>query len=201
MDETRTWTQRERTVEESAKILHALDARTLQRRAIRLSIEIPIELPLGYEIPHRTTQLFDEAGACYTNGQYNGCILVLATGVEDGLRKLLKASQSRRLHKLIQDGVNVGIIKVEEANVLLELKDYRNQATHSDIVALASGLKLSHQTVRLTQHGAEASSDWEDFEPESQSDMETAVALRAERKVGDIFAKVREVVYDIFDRC
>ena len=97
--------------------------------------------------------------------------------------------------------MNAGVIKVEEAKVLLELKNYRNQATHSDIVRLASGLKLSQQTAQLTQHGAGASSDWEEFEPESQSDMETAVALRAERKVGDIFAKVREVVYDIFDRC
>ncbi len=37
---------------------------------------------------------------------------------------------------LIQDGVDAGFIAVVEADVLRELKAYRNQATHSDIARL-----------------------------------------------------------------
>ena len=149
MDKARVVWQRKRTIEECASILRALDERTLQRRAERLSAEIPIELAIDYEIPHRTDQVFDEAGRCITNGLYNGCVLVLATGVEHGLRMLLKASKRRRLNYLIQDGVDAGFITVGESDVLRELKNYRNQATHSDIARLASGLKLSRQTAWL----------------------------------------------------
>ena len=46
----------------------------------------------------------------------------------------------------------------------------------------------------------EASPNFEGFKPESQFDMETAVDLRAEKRVCELFGKVREVVYDIFDR-
>lgn len=200
MDQERKSWQPKRTISECAVILRSLDARTIQRRAERLSAEIPILPSIGFEIPHRTDQLFDEAGRCFTNGMYNGCVLVLATGVEHGLRELLKASKRSHLYTLIEDGVKTGFISVAESHVLKELTDYRNQAVHSDIARLASGLKLSRQDARLQPCGVETSSDWEEFEPESQSDMEIAVDLREENRVGELFAKVREVVYDIFDR-
>lgn len=200
MTHKRTWIQRHRRVEDCLQVLRSLDSRTLQRRAGRLSIETQIETPVGFYMPNRTALLFDEAGACFTNGQYNGCVFVLATGVEYGLRKLLNSPKSRRLNKLIQDGVDTGNITAGEADVLGELRNYRNQATHSDIARLAVGIRLSRQSVKLTPHGEESTSEWEEFEPQSQSDMETAVHLAAEEKVGELFLKVREAMYEIFDR-
>lgn len=200
MTQERTWIQRHRSVGECLQILRRLDARSLQRRAERLSIEAQIVTPAGHCMPNRTVQLFDEAGACFTNGQYNGCVLVLATGVEHGLRKLLKSSKNRLLHELIQDGVNTGVVTDAEADVLQKLKGYRNDATHSNIDQLATRTILWRQTAILTNWGVKASSDWEKIVPETQDHKEIASDLAAERKVGELLVQVREILHDIFDR-
>lgn len=142
----------------------------------------------------------DEAGACFTNGQYTGCILCLATAVEHGLRELLIMDKRSSLLKLIEEGVERGVVNSSEGVVLHALREYRNYATHSRIDNLAAGKTLQRQRVVLTEHGMMTSSDWEEFEPEFQYEKEIAADLSAEGKVGDLFIKVREIVYDICDR-
>ena len=105
-----------------------------------------------------------------------------------------------KLNRLVEIGVQVRVVNDAEADVLRALKNYRNVVTHSDIDNLAVGTILWRQNANLTIGGVEASSDWEKIIPESQDHKEIASDLIAERKVGDLLVKVREVVHDIFDR-
>ena len=161
---------------------------------------VQIETPVGFYMPSWTTDLLDEAGVCYTNGQYTGCILSLAAGVEHGLRELLRMNDNSVLDKLIRVGVARGVVNGDESTILQALKEYRNHATHSHIDDLAAGKALQRQKVVLTEQGMMASSVWEEFEPESQGEKEMAASLSAVDKVGDLLVKVREVLYDICDR-
>ncbi len=200
MHEQIGWSQRARSVEECATILQTLDARTLQRRAERLSIEGQIQTEIRFDMANRTADLLDEAGACFTIGQYTGCVLALATGVEHGLRELLDQPKAIKLNKLIQVGVDALIVTDAEAKVLQALKDYRNQVTHSDIDELAAGTTLRRSTANFKTSGVEVVSDWETIIPESQDHKEIASDLAAERIVGTLLVNVNHVVHDIFGR-
>ena len=74
MDPTRRWIEKQRSVEECLEVLRSLDTRTLRRRVERLSLITRVEIPFGAHLPNRTNHLFDEAKACFTNGEYNGCV-------------------------------------------------------------------------------------------------------------------------------
>ena len=200
MHEQIGWSQRARSVKECATILNTLDARTLQRRAERLSIEGQIQTEIRFDMASRTPDLLDEAGACFTNGQYTGCVLALATGVEHGLRELLDMPKSFKLNKLIQVGVEALVVNDAEAAVLRALKNYRNQVTHSDIDDLAAGTTLWRHTANMTMGRVQATSPWERIIPESQDEKEIASDLAAERIVGNLLVKVNQVVHDIFSR-
>lgn len=200
MHEQIGWSQRARSVKECATILNTLDARTLQRRAERLSIEGQIQTEIRFDMANRTADLLDEAGACFTNGQYTGCVLALATGVEHGLRELLDMPKSFKLNKLIQVGVEALVVNDAEAAVLRALKNYRNQVTHSDIDDLAAGTTLWRHTANMTMGRVQATSPWERIIPESQDEKEIASDLAAERIVGNLLVKVNQVVHDIFSR-
>jgi len=102
---------------------------------------------------NRTVGLLDEAGACFTIGQYTGCVLALATAVEHGLRELFDQPKSFKLNKLIRVGVDALVINEAEADVLRALKNYRNQVTHSDIDDLAKGTTFRRQTTNMTIGG------------------------------------------------
>ena len=201
MNESKGWSGRAKSVEECAIVLRLLDENTLQRRAERLSIELQFETAPWFRMPNRTTDLLDEAGACFTNGQYTGCVLALATGAEHGLRELLNQPKTFKLNKLIQVGFDALVVTAAEADVLRALKSYRNQVTHSDIDDLAAGTTLQRRAANLTKRGTEVVSEWETIIPESQDHKEIASDLAAERKVGDLLVNVNEVLHDIFGRC
>ena len=200
MTQKRTWSQRQRSVEACVIVLRDLDERTLARRAKRLSIEPVNEFPVDYHIPNRTGWLLDEAGACFTNGQYTGCVLALAAAAEHGLREKLGMPQKAVLDELIKKAVNSRIVSNDNAEVLNSLKDYRNDAIHSNIDNLASGTRLKRSNPRFTEQGVVQGSEWTEFEPESQDEKEIAAELVAERIVERLLIQVQEILFDVFDR-
>jgi hypothetical protein len=143
--------------------------------------------------------MLSEASACFTEGQYTGCILALATGAEHGLRELLDIPGKPGLDRLIKLAVCAGAVNNSQAKVLRSLKLYRNRVTHSRIDELAYGKTLQRQMGVMTITGLVASSEWETFTPETRDDKETAVDLSAEREVGQILVATRIVMHDIFD--
>lgn len=200
MAQRRTWSQRQGSVERCLQVLRLLDERSIQRRAERLSIETHIETPEDFAMPNRTAELIDEAGACFTNGQYTGCILALAAGIEHGFRTMRGLERKRALGGLIGAGVSCGYINNSEAEILLRLREYRNDAIHSNVDGLSAGKRLVRQSALRNEKGEILGSVQEEFAPESQDEKEIAASLSAEDKVGDLFVRAREAVYDIFDR-
>ena len=199
MTQKRTWTERQRSVEECLQVLRSADERTLQRRAERLSMLVSIQTYPEYQMPRRTDSLLSEASDCFINGQYTGCILSLATGVEHGLRDLLGMQDDSSLDVLIKESVARGVVSYGQAEVLKALREYRNHAAHSHIDDLATGKTLQRQMLIMTEHGVMSGPVWEEFQPESQDDKETAADLSAEGKVREHLVNIREVVHDIFD--
>ena len=125
---------------------------------------------------------------------------VLAAAVEHGLRELLDRSKGKTLGALVRQGVDTGFVGPAEGEVLLALTTYRNKTIHSDIDHLAFGIVLHRQAVNLTHEGMKEVSDWEEFNPETQTDKEIAADLSAEKKAIELLVKTREIVFDIFDR-
>ena len=81
----RTWEKSYRDVDDCRSVLLRIDSNTLERRALRLSKQSCVLMPIGYSMPGWTSDLIDEAGMCFTYGQFTGCIVSLTAGVEHGL--------------------------------------------------------------------------------------------------------------------
>ena len=95
-------------------------------------------MPIDYSMPGWTSNLIDEAGTCFTYGQYIGCIVFLAAGVEHGLRKLCNGKASDDLQPLIQPAVDSGFVEAQEGEgMLTKLRKYRNYMAHAKIDKLA----------------------------------------------------------------
>ena len=201
MEWKRRWTQVARGEEECAKVLRNLDERTLQRRAKRLSMLVQVHagIDVGH-MPSRTDTLLSAACDCFEDGQYTGCVLTLATGVEHGLRQILDASRNSNLAKLIEKAVSLDVVNSNQAVVLRTLNKYRNNVAHSNIDNLAAGKTLQRQTYVVTQRDGMPDSEWVEFEPESQIDREMVVHFSEEYEVGQLLVEVREVLHDVFDR-
>ena len=66
-----------------------IDTDSREQRSKRLSVIPTLLFPTTSPIPSRTFALLSEAGSCFVNGEYNGCVSVLATAVEYSLGDLL----------------------------------------------------------------------------------------------------------------
>lgn len=197
MAHERTWIEKHRDVDTCGQFLISFDANSRQRRAERLSLETQIELPVDYRMPNWTSHMLDEAGGCFMNGLYTGCIASLAASVEHGLRELC---QGKTLELLISAGVVDGFINDGEEEILTELRKYRNNMIHAKIANLSAGVKLQTQRTALTESGMNEGPWSEEFEPHLPHEKESAASLSAESKVGELFHNVRIALYDIFDR-
>lgn len=196
----RTWSKKHRDAETCEQFLISYDTDFRRERAERLSLESQVELPLGYSIPNWTSQMIDEAGACFMNGLYTGCIVSLAAGVEFGLIELCPEKAGESLQELIDASSTKGYILEDEKVKFDELRNYRNDMAHSNIGNLAIGAKLQIQQVVLTKPGISEGTWSDQFEPRDQVELEIAASLAAEAKTGNLFLNVREALYDIFDR-
>ncbi len=136
---------------------------------------------------------------CFTNGQYIGCVLALTAGVEHGLREFLKKPKSTNLSQLIKRGIDDDVLTERQAAILRAVKDYRNNAAHSNIDCLADGTRLFRQEVKITEKGMTVGSEWKEVEPQLHHYNEIAAALFAEQKVGELMLQVREVMHDLFE--
>ena len=114
-------------------------------------------MPIDYSMPGWTSNLIDEAGTCFTYGQYIGCIVFLAAGVEHGLRKLCNGKASDHLQSLIQSVVDSGFVEAQEEEMLTKLRKYRNYMVHAKIDKLAEGIQSDLRTIELT--GIESTED------------------------------------------
>ena len=181
-------------LEKAREILHKLDANTLERRAGRLS-KLPT-ITFSGDMPSRTFSLLSEADSCFINGEYNGCVAVLATAVEYSLRKLL--NEKLGLQTLIVRATTRGILNEEDAKVLDQLRQYRNNAIHSDLTELARGVVLRKQEVILTEKGEVPMSDWREVQPESEAMKDAAGSLAAEAVVGKLVVSVCGVLRKLY---
>ena len=200
MAHRRTWLEKHRDVDTCAQFLIAYDSNSRQRRAERLSLETQVELPVEYRMPNWTSQMLDEAGECFMNGLYTGCILSLSAGIEHGLAELCPDQAGGRFEDLINAAFDRGYLYDYEKKALSDLKAYRNDMAHSNIDKLAVGKKLQIQKIVLTESGITEGVWSEEFVPRNQNERETAASLSAEKKTQDLYLRVRNVVYDIFDR-
>lgn len=185
----------EHRLEKAKGILHKLDAETLERRAGRLS-KIPT-IAFSGNIPSRTFSLLSEADSCFANGEYNGCVAVLATLVEYSLRKLFNKKST--LKTLIDLATTRGILNEKDAEVLDKLRQYRNNVIHSDLTELANGLVLREQEAVLTEKGIIPMSDWKETKPEDEIMKEVASSLAGEAVVGELVLNVDRVLCKLYD--
>lgn len=196
----RTWIGSNRDVDASRQILLRNDSNSLERRAQRLSKILCIETRVDYCMPNWTWQLLVEAGDCFVDGHYTGCVVSLAAGVEHGLGKLCPKHAGGLFEDLIAAAFGSGYLIDEEREALNELRLYRNDMAHSNIENLSAGVKLQVQKAVLTQSGINGGTWSEKFDPQHLHEHETAASLSAESKAGDLFLRVRKAIYDIFDR-
>ena len=196
----RTWEKTFRDVDSCRNILLRIDASTLDQRALRLSKESCVLMPLGYSMPTWTSKLIDEAGTCFSNGQYTGCIVSLAAGVEFGLRELNNGKPNHQLGRLIRDAYNSEKIYEAEREALNEMTRYRNDVLHGNLDHLAAGITLERQIAQLTETRINEVTEWEEYEPEEQYEKEMASHFAAAARVEEIFLRVRETMFDVFDR-
>ena len=189
-----------RNVEECREVLLRTDSNSLERRASRLSKESCVLMPIDYSIPGWTSNLIGEAGMCFTSGQYTGCIVSLASGVEHGLRKLCNGKASDDLQPLIQPAVDSGFVEVQEEEMLTKLRKYRNYMAHAKIDKLAEGIPSDLRTIKLT--GIESTEDLLTKRTKHGIPFEEEAweHLSAESSVEEIFLEVSEAMFDIFDR-
>jgi hypothetical protein len=158
-------------------------------------------MQIDYSMPGWTSNLIDETGMCFTYGQYTGCIVSLAAGVEHGLRKLCNGKASDHLQSLIQSVVDSGFVEAqEEEEMLTKLRKYRNYMAHAKIDKLAERIPSDLRTIELT--GIESTEDLLTkrtkhgipFEEEAWAHLSAGSSVEA------IFLEVREAMLDIFDR-
>ena len=197
----RTWVRSFRNVEECREVLLRIDSNSLERRVSRLSKESCVLMPFDYSMPGWTSNLIDEAGMCFTYGQYTGCIVSLAAGVEHGLRKLCNGKASDDLQPLIQSAVDSGFVEAqEEEEGLTKLRKYRNYMAHAKIDKLAEGIPSDLRTIELT--GIESTEDLLTKRTKHgiPFEEEAWAHLSAESSVEEIFLEVSEAMFDIFDR-
>ncbi|MQG29066.1 MAG: hypothetical protein FI723_11840 [SAR202 cluster bacterium] len=144
--------------------------------------------------------MIDEAGMCFTSGQYTGCIVSLAAGVEHGLRKLCNGKASDDLQPLIQPAVDSGFVEAQEEEMLMKLRKYRNYMAQAKIDKLAEGIPSDLRTIELT--GIESTEDLLTKRTKHgiPFEEEAWAHLSAESSVEEIFLEVREAMFDIFDR-
>ena len=80
-------------------------------------VQVHAGIDVGH-MPSRTDTLLSAACDCFEDGQYTGCVLTLATGVEHGLRQILDASRNSSLAKLIEKAVSLDAVNSNQAVVL-----------------------------------------------------------------------------------
>jgi hypothetical protein len=183
-------------LEISKAILARLDADSHERRSKRLAIIPKLFFPTTSQIPSRTFALLSEAHSCFINGEYNGCVSVLATAVEYSLRDLLHSRL--KLNALIKTAKERGILNPRQAGVLGKLRQYRNNVVHSDLPELAKGIVLKAQDVAITEKGLIPSSDWSDVQPNDTTMQEIAGVLSAESIVQNILLDTSRVVCELY---
>ena len=115
-------------------------------------------MSIDYSIPGWTSNLIDEAGMCFRYGHFTGCIVSLATGVEQGLCKLCYGKARDDLQSLIQSVVDSGFVEAqEEEEMLTKLRKYQNYMAHAKIDKLAERIPSDLRTIELT--GIESTED------------------------------------------
>ena len=183
-------------LEASRAILARVDAESREERSKRLALIQSLFFPTTSQIPSRTFALLSEAGSCFVNGEYNGCVCVLATAVEYSLRDLLRSSSG--LSALVKAAEEQGLLDRKQAAVLGKLRQYRNNVIHSDLTELAKGIALEVQAVTITEKGLAPSSDWSDVQPDDTAMQEIAGSLSAESIVQHILLDTRVVLCELY---
>lgn len=186
----------ESRLETSKAILVRLDTDSREQRSKRLAVIPTLLFPTTSQIPSRTFALLSEAGSCFVNGEYNGCVSVLATAVEYSLRDLLH--RRLKLNSLVKAAKERGILNPRQAEVLDKLRQYRNNVVHSDLPELAKGIVLKVQDVAITEKGLVPSSDWSDVQPNDATMQEIAGSLSAESIVQSILLDTGRVLCELY---
>ncbi len=182
----------EERIDKAKNILRKLDAQTLQRRAERQS-NLPITTYRG-NIPSRVFHLLSEADSCFVNGEYNGCVAVLATAVEYSLKKLINSKSKSELKTLIEQAKDQGIIDEQAAEVLDMLRKYRNNVLHSDLSKLAAGIILKRQKAAVTEKGVVPLSEWEEIMPKGETMKDASSSLHAEAVVEKLICNTSSIM-------
>jgi len=183
-------------LEASKAILTKVDAESRGERSKRLALIQALFFSSGSRIPSRTFGLLSEAASCFVNGEYNGCICVLATAVEYSLRDLL--GSRLKLSALVKPAEERGLLNRRQAAVLGKLRQYRNNVVHSDLTKLAKGIGLQVQAVTITEKGLIPSSDWSDVQSNDTAMQEIAGSLSAESTVRHILLDTRIVLCELY---
>jgi len=186
----------ESRLERSKAILHRLDTDSREQRSKRLAVIPTLLFPTTSQIPSRTFALLSEAGSCFVNGEYNGCVSVLATAVEYSLRDLLHSRL--KLSGLIKTAKERGILNPKQAEVFDKLRQHRNNVVHSDLPELAKGIVLKVQDVAITEKGLIPSSDWSDVQPSDATMQDIAGSLSAESTVQGILLDTSRVLCELY---
>jgi len=109
-------------------------------------------------MPGWTSNLISEAGMCFTYGDFTGCIVSLAAGVEHGLCKLCYGKARDDLQSLIPSAVGSGFVEAQDGEgMLTKLRKYQNYMAHAKIDKLAEGISSDLWTIELT--GIESTED------------------------------------------
>lgn len=186
----------ESNVEKSKTILLRLDADTLEQRSQRQSIVPPLSFPVASTIPDRTFALLSEARSCFVNGEYNGCVSVLATAVEYSLQDLLH--RRLKLNRLVKAARERGILDPRQTEVFNKLRQHRNHVLHSDLHGLAKGIALQVQGMAITEKGLVPPSEWSNVQPSDSTMQEIAGSLSAESTVQRILLDTRRVLCELY---
>jgi len=183
-------------LEASEAILTKVDAESRGERSKRLALIQALFFSPASPIPSRAFRLLSEAASCFVNGEYNGCICVLATAVEYSLRDLLGTRS--RLSALVRAAGQQGLLSRTQAAVLDRLRQYRNSVVHSDLTKLAEGIRLQVQAVTITEKGLIPSSDWSDVQSDGAATREVAGVLSAESTVQHLLLDTRRVLCELY---
>lgn len=173
-----------------------LDSDSRQRRSKRLSVLPILSFPAKSEIPSRTGVLLSEATSCFVNGEYNGCVSLLAAAVEYSLGDLLHSKS--KFYGLIKTAKEQSILNQGQAGAVDKLRRHRNKVLHSDLRGLANGILLRVQKVTITEKGIVASSDWSEVKPNNAAMQEIADSLAAESIVQGILSDTRKVICELY---
>ena len=95
---------------------------------------------------------------CFRYGHFTGCIVSLATGVEQGLCKLCYGKARDDLQSLIPSAVESRCVETQEGEGMLTiLRKYQNHMAHAKIDKLAEGISSDLWAIELT--GIESTED------------------------------------------